>query len=270
MVASMKSRLSHRRSSVTGLTLLLAASVAPGRLGAASAGHPPAADAAAYWSFDEIEGGDTVPDAAGNGHHGTIVRSKRIEGAFEPTLRPGIRGKALLCGGGKQYGYYVTVPDPPKLEGPFTLCMWVKPSGGQWLTRIIYHKQSWHTREGVELQMGGNRLSLVSRLPVGKQELRKLQARMPIQPKYWTFVTVLWDGKSWCVYMNGLLVAEDDGGQCPYSRPPDGVPLNLGGYTTHTNNTFTGLIDEVRVWRRALSAGDIEQVMLGDLRPYVP
>ena len=225
----------------------------------------PLAPPVAHWSFDEIEDERTIRDQTGHGHHGTIVRSKRLEGPFRPTLRKGIRGQALRCGGSRQYGYYLTVPAPPKLAGPFTVCAWVRPAGGQWLVRIVYYKRSWHSHHGVELHMGGNRLLLVSYPDGPNGKAFKLPMKMPIQSKFWSFITIRWDGRDWRLYMNGMLVAEDRPAQYPYESPPAGTPLNIGGYTLHTNNTFTGLIDEVRIWPRALSAKEIEQVMLDDL-----
>ena len=219
----------------------------------------------AHWSFDRIEGERTIRDRTGNGHVRRIVRSERLKGPFAPVLKKGIRDQALLCGEGRQYGYYLSVATPPELFGPFTICSWVKPSGGQWLVRIVYQKQSWHSRHGVELRMSGNRLLLVSHPSGPKEPAFQLPMVMPIQPKYWSFVTICWDGRAWRLRMNGMLVAEDSRARHAYEPPPSGTPLNLGGYTAHTNNTFTGLIDEVRIWPRALSAEEIEQVMLRDL-----
>jgi len=219
----------------------------------------------AHWSFDRIEGERIIRDRTGNGHDGLIVRSKRLTGSFAPALNEGIHGQALHCGGSRQYGYYLSVTTPPELPGPFTICAWIKPSGGQWLVRIIYHKRAWHSRHGVELRMSGNRLLLVSHPHGPKKPAFTLPMKIPIQPMYWTFATICWDGLAWRLYMNAMLVAEDRPAQHAYEPPPRGTPLIIGGYSPHTNNTFTGLIDEVRIWPRTLSAREIEQVMLQDL-----
>ena len=86
-------------------------------------------DAAAYWAFDTIVGDATIPDRSGNGHEATIVRSRKLTGPFQPALAPGLRGKAMRCGGSGQYGYFCSIAQPPRLAGPFTVTAWIKPTG---------------------------------------------------------------------------------------------------------------------------------------------
>lgn len=213
----------------------------------------------AYWSFDEVKDNITIVDVTGNGYDGTVVRSQKIEGPFEVKLQDGIHGKALLCGGaGGQHGYFLEIKNPPELRQSFTVCMWLKPLGSQWLTKLIEQSNS-----DLTLELTGTILGL-RHYYHGHKDTRTLEMKSPIQTGTWYFAAVTWDG-TWRLYLNGALMAENtDGEYPPYVYRKD-IPLRLGGYNDHTNNIFVGLIDETRIWQRALSAEEIKQVMLADL-----
>jgi len=75
----------------------------------------------------------------------------------------------------------------------------------------------------------------------------------------WTFLTAVWTGSSWSLYINGALAGE--------STVVDGaVPLWTGtsfriGSLTDGDWYFRGAIDEVRIYDRALTADEVAWVM---------
>ena len=221
----------------------------------------------AHWAFDTLTGGNAIPDRSGNGHRAEIVRSRSLTGPLRPSLDPGIRGKAMRCGGSRQYGYFCSVPNAPRPAGPFTVTLWVKPAGGQWITRILYYKPGWLRREGFELQLSSTSVAIVL-CPQGatKETRHWVRTKLPVGIQHWSFLSVCWDGEAWQLFLNGRLMAEERSEENAFVAPAADVPLVLGGYSVHTNNTFVGLLDEVRVWPRALSAAELEQVMLDDTR----
>jgi hypothetical protein len=75
----------------------------------------------------------------------------------------------------------------------------------------------------------------------------------------WTFLTAVWTGSSWSLYINGALAGE--------STVVDGaVPLWTGtsfriGSLGDGDWYFRGAIDEVRIYDKALTADDVAWVM---------
>jgi hypothetical protein len=68
----------------------------------------------------------------------------------------------------------------------------------------------------------------------------------------WTFVSATFDGSTATLYINGAPVASH-----AMSFDPAGVPLRLGGEPSCDGQLFGGLIDEVAIFNRALSAEEI-------------
>jgi hypothetical protein len=74
----------------------------------------------------------------------------------------------------------------------------------------------------------------------------------------WTFLTAVWTGLSWSLYINGALAGE--------SKADGAVPLWTGtlfriGSLTDSDWYFLGAIDEVRIYDKALTADEIAWVM---------
>ena len=88
-------------------------------------------------------------------------------------------------------------------------------------------------------------------------------ATAALVPNTWTHVAATYNGTQIQLYINGGLVS---------STPATGAiqttttPLRIGG-NTYSTEFFQGLIDEVRIYNRALSAAEI----LSDMNtPIVP
>jgi glucose/arabinose dehydrogenase len=181
------------------------------------------------WGFDEA-GGKRVRDDSGTGNTGRISGAVRTRGRF---------GGGLSFDGRNDW---VTVGDDPSLdlERALTLEAWVKPS----------------RRGTVLLKERGPRLSygLYAR-PSGHVFTRAEHAlRGPALPlRRWSHLAMTWDGSVVRVYRNGVRVASH--ALSGAAATSDG-PLRIGGNAIWPE-FFKGVIDEVRVYDRALSAGEI-------------
>lgn len=217
----------------------------------------------AHWPFDETDG-KVVKDLAAANCNGTIMRSKRLSGKFTTKRSDGIAGRGFFCGGGPgQYGYFVEIQRPPKLNAPLTGTLWIKSLHSQWCTRILYCR--WASGQKLELRLDGTKLGL--HICVPGQGKRILTSYMPVQTGYWAFVAFTWDASSARLYLNGMLVAQDDAHDSPPSKSfPAPATMRIGAFSPHTNNVFLGLIDEVRLWNRSLSEEDIARQMCFDLK----
>jgi|GEM_PF-2623798 len=80
--------------------------------------------------------------------------------------------------------------------------------------------------------------------------------RIPIVENIWYNVVVVVESKSYKYYLNGALSAS--GTFDTYIHSGDGLPnAILGSLRTTTSNYFTGQLDDLRVYNRALSAEEV-------------
>jgi len=194
----------------------------------------------AYWSFDEGSG-NIAYDASGNGNHGTIYGAKWTQGKI---------GGALSFDGVDDY---VRVPDSDSLDitNAITIEAWVNcgssPAGN---LRSIVRKESTYalrfysdgTLEG--LVWIGGRYKSSGIVP----------ASIAWVPNRWVHWTFTYDGSSMKIYKNGILVM----GPTAQTGAIDKTTNDLGiGGTGTGAYPFIGLIDEVRIYNRALSPEEI-------------
>jgi len=73
----------------------------------------------------------------------------------------------------------------------------------------------------------------------------------------WTHITATYDGSTLRLYVNGALVSSR---ALTVSINSTSQPLRIGGNTIWSE-WFAGLIDDVRIYDRALSAAEIQNAM---------
>jgi hypothetical protein len=209
-----------------------------------NSGGGPAGLVAAY-GFN-AGSGPTLGDSSGNGNNGAISgASWSVSGRF---------GGALSFDGSNDI---VNVPDSGSLDlsAGMTLEAWIHP----------LELSSWRTLLAKETS-GGIVYSLFANSSSGRPvgEMRNASgsffdsvgpAQLPINA--WTHLAVTYDGSTLRMYVNGVLVnSESASGSIQASSSP----FRIGG-TSIWGEYFRGLIDEVRVYNRALSAGEISTDM---------
>jgi hypothetical protein len=197
------------------------------------------------WSFDESSG-TTVSDSSGHGNSGTIAGAARTTG--------GLAGSALAFDGDDDF---VTIPDSSSLDfgAGMTVEGWVRPNLLAGALRPVAVKEA-----GPGLTPGltwGLYAAGLGGLPSGHavtdaERVARGSARVSLTPT-WTHLATTYDGSQVRLYVNGRLVAS------ALQRGPlasgDG-PLHIGGTTW--GEWFDGLIDEVRVYDRALTTGELQ------------
>jgi len=78
----------------------------------------------------------------------------------------------------------------------------------------------------------------------------------PVPLEQWVHIAVVWEKEEWTVYYDGVKQDETGGGGAP-ADPDTGKTCYIGlGYTDHSMN---GVIDEVNIYDRALSEGEVQQ-----------
>jgi hypothetical protein len=204
-----------------------------------------------YWKFDEGSG-NTASDSSGNNNTGTI---------YGPTWDTGKIGQALKFDGTDDY---VSI-SPLNISGitSLTVSAWIKSPFDQ----IGYVLHNGYNGEFVlhngERPFDG---SVSGRYPNLASFSVKLQDASiwdvystPLTPNTWHCFTGVWiKGASLRIYVDGVLMGENDSIPDYYLYNP-GPAYNprIGAYPYTEPDFFEGLIDEVRIYNRALTNGEI-------------
>jgi hypothetical protein len=209
--------------------------------------QPSASGLVAAYAFKDGSG-TAVVDSSGNNNTGAVTNAAwTSQGRF---------GSALYFNGSG----FVTVPDAASLDftSGMTLEAWVYPTAtpANWSTAIIKEQPG----EFVYALYAGsptNRPNVyfnVSTSPSGERGFAGPSA-LPLNT--WTHLAGTYDGATLSLYVNGVLV-----GSHAVAGPiatSTGV-LRIGGNTVW-GEYFTGRIDEVRLYNRALSQSEIQTDM---------
>ncbi len=204
---------------------------------------PPSSGLVAAWGFNEGSG-STTADATGKGHAGTLSNATWTAG--------GKFGAALSFDGSSSW---VTVADAPDLDlsDGMTLEAWVRPSalGTSWRT-VLFKERS----GGVVYSLYANQYS---GLPVGQVYIGGEQNATGIaQLALDTWTHVGSPSTARACGSTSTAHSRTRRRQRRYRRL-DG-PLRIGGNAIW-NEWFDGLIDELRIYDRALSPTEIQTDM---------
>jgi hypothetical protein len=197
----------------------------------------------AAYSFNEGSG-TTVADASGNGNNGTLSGT-----AWSAA---GKYGNALSFSGTSAR---VTIADAPslRLTNAMTLEAWVKPSTVTAAWRdVIYKGNDNYYLEGTT---GNSGRPAVGGTFNGADA--NLYGTAALSVNIWTHLAGSYDGTTLRLYVNGVQVSTvNQAGLLQTSNNP----LQIGGDSIF-GQTFQGLIDEVRVYNRVLTASEIQTDM---------
>jgi len=195
----------------------------------------------AAYSFDEVTGPTTV-DQSGNNNAGTIAGATRT---------PGKHGAGLLFDGTSAF---VSIPDAASLDlsGGMTLEAWVNPSNVSGWKTVILKETSNDLAYALYASEGTRPVTVAT---VSTKVYDYGVSALPLNS--WTHLSATYDGSTMRLFVNGSQVATAAAtGLITNSTGP----LKLGGNAVW-GEFFAGIIDDVRVYNRALSAAEIQNDM---------
>ena len=197
----------------------------------------------AAFGFEELTGSN-ASDASGKSHVGTLSGASRTSaGRF---------GRALSFDGVDDW---VTVPDSAFLDATSALTMeaWVRPTAlGGW--RSVLLKE---TAGGLAYSLYADDNAPWPATYINVGGFQAVTGTAPVALNAWTHLAVTYDGATIALYVNGALA-----GSRSMSGPiaTSAAPLRIGGNAVW-GEYFSGLIDEVRIYNRALSPAEIQADM---------
>ena len=199
---------------------------------------------AAFWKFDEGSG-TTISDSSGNGNSGTLG-----SGAASPAWVPGKIGSALSFDGSDDYA---SIPDSQSLNitgNQFSISAWVNPRVQSNPFADLVSKRSglltqyflWENWDSVSKQV-----DFATGLYNGTNVYVSSPTFHPLNQ--WYQVTAVYNGTRLRLYVDGNLeIDQRVFGNLIHLN----VPVTIG-FSSSFNYYFNGIIDDVRIYNRALS-----------------
>jgi hypothetical protein len=198
----------------------------------------------AAYAFDEgEEAGETVDDVSGNNHPATIEDGIRTKGRYGGAVEfDGLGGTEC-----------VTVPDALDLRvsEEFTLEAWVRPDNGVYGDPVVVKESGGKNAFGLGLGLGSEGTETAGGF-IGHGKGTETAGGGIVHEKTWSHVATTYDGSEIRVYVDGELVDTEEA-----STPPLAGEGNLKIGCDGPDGQFTGRIDEVRFYGRALNPGEV-------------
>ncbi|CAG1009368.1 Protein RhsD [Anaerolineales bacterium] len=239
----------------------------PPQLSASSSGHlaapmrqsgtetpTPSASSAGYWNFDE-GAGTTAGDSSGNGNHGAVSGASWTTGKFNSGLnfdgsndRVQIPDSASLSLNTNQATFAAWVY-ADSLTSDWSTIMQRSNAAGTWYEWQIYARAS----DAPTAYHPVCRMSLG-----GTWTDEQVEGDIELQPNTWYFLTCTYDGSDLKFYIDGTLrdITSVSGG----TIPDGGEEVWIGGNDIW-GEYFDGVIDETRIYNRALTQTEISDLM---------
>jgi hypothetical protein len=193
---------------------------------------PPATSLVSAWSFNE-DGGTTLGDNSGNGHTGTITGAGWTTGKY---------GQALNFPGNG----FVTLGDLD-LAGSFTVMAWMQTRslytdtcGSLIMKALDYGFELCDGQLSAKIASGANWSATVA------------EAFTSADLNVWKHVAMTYDGTTLRFYIDGVLINSATG-----AHTTNNTALLVGRWTPAAEY-WNGLIDDVRLYSRALAALEIQ------------
>ncbi|MET1059937.1 MAG: LamG-like jellyroll fold domain-containing protein, partial [Nocardioides sp.] len=204
--------------------------------------------------FGFNEGAGTgFTDSSGAGNNGTLFQTV--------WSTSGKYGKALSFDGTNDYA---SVPDAPSLDiaDKMTLEAWVRPTvSSGWRTVMLKELGNTELAFAMYSASGTNRPSGWIRPNPSSGGSSSAIGTAAVPLNAWTHLAVTYDGAALKVFVNGTQAVSKPYSGALYSTTD---PLRLGGNLVW-GEYFKGLIDEVRIYNRPLTAAQIQADMQAPL-----
>ncbi len=193
------------------------------------------------WNFDEGSG-TIAHDNSGNNNDGTLVNG--------PVWTTGKFGNAVELDGSNDY---ILIPDSPIYDnnGKITLEAWVKPTSSD-LDNNPHRFISTQDTVAWDLRVYQNKFQVGFR--DSASHLKEVFGTTTVSADTWYHVVGILDGTIVKIYVNGIMENSDTFSPTGNFNPTDDITL---GCLDKSQEWFSGVIDEVRIYKKALTSKDV-------------
>ena len=202
-----------------------------------------------YWKLDDGNG-TTASDSSGNSNTGVLLSG--------PTWTVGNVSGALSFDG---INDNVNITDSPslRLSSSFTLAGWINAAGLSGGYKTILNKESGPGDCKYYLQTVGTEVSAGFNDGTGCKE--HLSSGANLQINKWYHIAAVFDdtANTFKIYVNGVQKLSES--ETRVETSSNGIPLVIG--KTFWGEYWNGKLDEVRVYNKALSASEVQQLYVG-------
>ena len=227
------SLISQRRDNLVGDVTMLSQGTITTRLETGVVG---------YWHLDEATSTNAY-DASGNTNTGTFVNN--------PTWQSVLNCRAGSCLSFDGTNDYVNVPSASMLnftsDGVFSISFWVNPTtlASSWRRGIIVQEDYLNSGYRIGFANGGQPMFWTTQSGGSLQ----LSSSQNLTVSTWNHLVITFDNQQAYIYLNGVQTSSSTGAYVAGSNP-----IRLG---YPVSEWFSGLLDDIRYYNRALTATEI-------------
>lgn len=203
-----------------------------------------------YYKFNEASG-TTTADSSGHGNTGNLING--------PVWTTGIQGNSLLFNGTSTYVASSSATALPAANARQTISWWQKANASGEMVAACLRNSTTNSGVAVGRQSSGV-------FGAWKLEDWSTLATVAAAPSLnvWHHCAYTFDGTTHRLYIDGAQVASST--VTPGTSSPTLLQVGSRGGWTNASN-FSGKLDELRVYQRALSAAEIQ--VLADFTPSI-
>ncbi len=215
-----------------------------------------------YWTFDEAKGKYAF-DASENGSYARLSEAASLK------FNEGKIGGALHVQGRKVDALVANGAELINGLSAFTLCLWVKSSNINSERGFIFYRtpndkdEVFAMRYDAEgYQGGGKNVIKAGITTTGGTQV--YESASDVQTTEWQHLALTWQtGSKLNLYINGVLDQSTYNSTATEGEITDVERLVIGRGSKDKNNSWNGLVDDVRFYNKVLSANEIANL------PYV-
>lgn len=216
-----------------------------------------------HWNLNETSTNGPITDLSGQGNDGQALNFVSPSGPSSdaPDTNGANPGSFGFNGGSD----YIDIAESESLrltEGRYSQAVWIKPTANDNNFRGVLGYQVGNSVGTRYPFIYINNDAIYAGFGTGGNTWKGVIADDVITINTWNHVAVSFDGETMELYVNGELVGSnaDFGGSLPTQTV---AQLNIG----RINNEFVGQIDEVRMYDRAISGSEVQNLIDGATLP---
>ena len=217
-------------------------------------------DLVVYFTFDNVKG-KRVLDASGNDLDAEIIANVDfIQGKYGNAIHIAAEPEGNEC-------VHIPADDLLKIRDKITMMAWVfnedwDKNSGMWFDKgshVLGEEKKGYSM-GLINDVGAFKGPNIGMRLGGIQAVYGFNTTGPMVNENWHHIAGTYDGKSAKIYLDGEILSNVDRA-FEFSGTND-IDLRIGCTKNHPQYPFkNGAIDEVGVWRRALTQAEIEKAM---------